>query len=173
MDVKIVNTGTYSGSGFFATVTGVSEPIPTKNLKIVTSWSAHTIDVTTSVGIANNSAARYGATVLPDVNNTNTIGDPTIPIGPGLFVAPFGGGAGGQRDRNAGGVDTNMTSYSETLAAVRELHAASGNNLVGPRLWGSRLSLWVWCHDRAVYDDRLPRCFWQLHTRANLRYCNV
>jgi len=40
MDVKIANSGTWYGSGFYATVRGVSEPIATKNLKIVTSWTA-------------------------------------------------------------------------------------------------------------------------------------
>jgi len=38
MDVKIANTGSWVGSGFFATVTGVSDPLPTRDLKIVTSW---------------------------------------------------------------------------------------------------------------------------------------
>lgn len=38
MDIKISNTGSWSGSGFTATVTSVSAPIHTKNLKIVTSW---------------------------------------------------------------------------------------------------------------------------------------
>lgn len=40
MDVKIVNTGTWIGSGFFATVTGVSEPIRTRDLKITTQWKS-------------------------------------------------------------------------------------------------------------------------------------
>ncbi|ADN37199.1 conserved hypothetical protein [Methanolacinia petrolearia DSM 11571] len=39
MDVKITNSGTYRGSEFSATVTGVSEPIQTSNLKIITSWT--------------------------------------------------------------------------------------------------------------------------------------
>ncbi|MFA5331583.1 MAG: type IV pilin [Methanoregula sp.] len=38
MDVKISNSGSYSGSGFTATITSVSDPIPTKNIKLVTSW---------------------------------------------------------------------------------------------------------------------------------------
>jgi FlaG/FlaF family flagellin (archaellin) len=38
MDIKISNTGSWSGSGFTGTVTSVSAPIHTKNLKIVTSW---------------------------------------------------------------------------------------------------------------------------------------
>ena len=38
MDVSIINSGTFRGSGFSAKILGVSEPIPTKDLKIVTSW---------------------------------------------------------------------------------------------------------------------------------------
>ncbi len=34
MDVKIVNTGSATGSGFFATVTGVSAPVQTHNLEL-------------------------------------------------------------------------------------------------------------------------------------------
>jgi FlaG/FlaF family flagellin (archaellin) len=40
MDVKIANSGSWYGSGFFASVHGVSEPIATKNLKLITSWTA-------------------------------------------------------------------------------------------------------------------------------------
>jgi len=40
MDIKIINTGFYTSSAFVATVTGVSEPIPTKDLRIITSWRA-------------------------------------------------------------------------------------------------------------------------------------
>lgn len=38
MDVKITNSGTWTNSGFSAIVTGVSEPIQTSDLKIITSW---------------------------------------------------------------------------------------------------------------------------------------
>ncbi|ADN37197.1 conserved hypothetical protein [Methanolacinia petrolearia DSM 11571] len=38
MDVKISNSGTWTNSGFSAIVTGVSEPIQTSDLKIITSW---------------------------------------------------------------------------------------------------------------------------------------
>ena len=38
MDVRITNSGTWTGSGFSAIVTGVSDPIQTSDLKIVTSW---------------------------------------------------------------------------------------------------------------------------------------
>lgn len=39
-ECKIVNDGTWGGSGFTITVLGVSEPIPTKDVKITTSWKA-------------------------------------------------------------------------------------------------------------------------------------
>jgi archaeal type IV pilus assembly protein PilA len=39
MEVHIVNTGTYLGSGFYATVLGSSEAISTSDLKLVTTWS--------------------------------------------------------------------------------------------------------------------------------------
>jgi archaeal type IV pilus assembly protein PilA len=38
MDVRIVNTGTWIGSGFFASVTGASDAISTKDTKLVTQW---------------------------------------------------------------------------------------------------------------------------------------
>jgi archaeal type IV pilus assembly protein PilA len=38
MDVKIVNSGSWTASGFSATITGVSDPIPTSDIKIITSW---------------------------------------------------------------------------------------------------------------------------------------
>ena len=39
-DCKIVNDGSWGGSGFTITVLGVSEPISTKEVKITTSWKA-------------------------------------------------------------------------------------------------------------------------------------
>ncbi|MBP2134054.1 FlaG/FlaF family flagellin (archaellin) [Methanomicrobium sp. W14] len=43
MDVKITNSGTWVNSGFSATVTGVSDPVRTSDLKIVTSWKKNDI----------------------------------------------------------------------------------------------------------------------------------
>ena len=86
MDVKVVNTGSFAGSGFFATVTGVSEPILTKDLRIVTSWTA-----------ANRTMPVSGGnTTLPGVPNINVLFDPTTvpPLSDGLHVAPFGTGPG-------------------------------------------------------------------------------
>lgn len=39
MDVQIANSGTYRGSEMSATVTGVSEPIDSNDIKIITSWT--------------------------------------------------------------------------------------------------------------------------------------
>ena len=53
MDAQIVNTGYWSSSYFKATVTGVDNPIPTKNLKIITSWSKTFPNGTVITGGAN------------------------------------------------------------------------------------------------------------------------
>ncbi|MDD1729797.1 MAG: type IV pilin N-terminal domain-containing protein [Methanospirillum sp.] len=56
LDVKISNSGSYMGSGFSAAVTGVSEPIRTKDLKLITQWKT-TSGVSggnTSIGGTNN-----------------------------------------------------------------------------------------------------------------------
>jgi len=77
MDVQIVNTGSYIGSGFSANVRSVSQPISTKNLKIVTSWSTtmksnSTSDVglsTVQQAIPNGAIFTGGSTVLPNSAN--------------------------------------------------------------------------------------------------------
>ncbi|MBP2134045.1 FlaG/FlaF family flagellin (archaellin) [Methanomicrobium sp. W14] len=63
MDVKISNTGTYIGSGFSATVTSVSDPIRTKDIKIATSWK-----VTGDTG----SVTAGGSTASPFVSNVKS-----------------------------------------------------------------------------------------------------
>jgi FlaG/FlaF family flagellin (archaellin) len=60
MDVKIANSGSWYGSGFYANVHGVSEPIATKNLKIVTSWSA--VDANTKAVIHGGNTSIGGVT---------------------------------------------------------------------------------------------------------------
>ena len=41
MDVKIVNTGTWLGSGFFGTVNGVSAPYRQATMRLVTTWATN------------------------------------------------------------------------------------------------------------------------------------
>ncbi len=72
-ETKITNTGYYYGSQFSMRVTGVSEPIPSSDLKIVTSWTA-------SNGVRNST------TVLPDSQNTN--------YGSTILTAPWATGPG-------------------------------------------------------------------------------
>lgn len=61
MDVKISNTGSYVGSGFSATVLGISQPIATSDLKIVTSWSTTKKNtVSTNFNSAQSAAAKGG-----------------------------------------------------------------------------------------------------------------
>ena len=96
MNVKIINMGSWVGSGFFATVTGVSDPIQTRDLKIVTSWSttkkydpgypSGTIVANTAIGAAFTS----GNMSVPLKANVNHM------AGTGTYIAgaPFGFGAG-------------------------------------------------------------------------------
>jgi len=81
MDIKITNTGSWIGSGFSATVTGVSAPISTADLRISTSWSVKDEDGNTVVG---------GASVSPGVTKgyTDVVG------------APFGFGSGVSGDQS-------------------------------------------------------------------------
>jgi FlaG/FlaF family flagellin (archaellin) len=62
MDVKIANSGSWYGSGFYATVHGVSEPIATKNLKLITSWS--------TTNSTDNTAVVGGNTSIGGVTNS-------------------------------------------------------------------------------------------------------
>lgn len=75
---KLTNSGTYHDSGLIMEVTGVSGAIPTKDLKIITSWS-------------HNATISGGNTTIPGVDNynyyTNTKG--TSPIGFGAGVTSW------------------------------------------------------------------------------------
>ena len=85
MDVKIINMGSWAGSGFFATVTSVSGPISTRDIKIVTSWTASRSSTNAFQSISG------GNTTLPGMTNVNALGNTTIPVN---LVAPFGTGPG-------------------------------------------------------------------------------
>jgi FlaG/FlaF family flagellin (archaellin) len=103
MDVSITNAGTYHDSGFHALVTGVSEPINTSELKLITSWTT-TVKTNTYISSSNSeidgagcilslpldTVYHGGAEVVPGVPNTKT--QRTYTSGKG--VAPFGSGAG-------------------------------------------------------------------------------
>lgn len=119
MDVKVVNTGSWSGSGFFATVTGVSEPIQTRDLKIVTSWTA-----------ANGTQPLIGGyTVMPNgSSNIDALFDPSVPLTGTTYVAPFGSGPGVNASR---GISSGPTfrAFSEPRQQFGNYSLVSGTTL--------------------------------------------
>lgn len=97
MDVHITNNGFWSGSAFSARVTGVESAVPTKDLKIVTSWN-HVF--------TNGTRVTGGATVVPNQNNTYLHWSPsrgTANMNDYWGVAPWGYGMGvGDMEAKAG-----------------------------------------------------------------------
>jgi len=100
MDVKISNTGSYVGSGFVGRVLSVSQPINTKDLKIVTTWST-TMKNNQSVDLSSTQSAIYngmmftgGNTSVPNIPNINCY----VGMQTGSVVtwstAPYGAGTG-------------------------------------------------------------------------------
>ncbi|OPY37806.1 MAG: hypothetical protein A4E35_01088 [Methanoregula sp. PtaU1.Bin051] len=79
-ETTIVNTGLYYGSHFDMKITGVSEPIPTRDLKITTSWTAKN-------GVKNST------TILPNVPNKRIAGVTSqispLGTGPGVTFKMF------------------------------------------------------------------------------------
>jgi archaeal type IV pilus assembly protein PilA len=106
MDVKIANSGTWIGSGFYAFVSGVSTPIQTSDLKIVTTW--------TTTNRISNQLMSGGGTSIPGTKNvafymggkingvTDTEKNGTAPFG-------IGPGVGNNQSFSAGKVDSNPT----------------------------------------------------------------
>jgi FlaG/FlaF family flagellin (archaellin) len=95
MDVRIVNSGTYVGSGFFATVTGASEAVPTKDLQLVTSWA--TTDRKTGEPLRRSTTVNPGDHVFTSqvgMSAGTRIGNATPPWGYGAGVT------GGQNPTN-------------------------------------------------------------------------
>lgn len=89
MDVAIKNNGYWTGSCFSARVTGVEKAIPTKDLKIVTEWTA--TNYTDGMPISG------GATVIPGLNNTFVHYSPSSndkTEDDYFFVSPMGYGTG-------------------------------------------------------------------------------
>ncbi len=132
MDVKIINMGSWTGSGFFATVTGVSEPIPTSNLKIVTSW--------TTTNKITGATITGGNTTLPGNPNINVLGDPTVPLS-GFYAAPFGTGPGINGTTTVGGFDTNLTSFSGPRQQFGNYSLMTGTTMVAMPCGGASGSI--------------------------------
>lgn len=92
MDVRIANSGTAQTSGFTATVLSSDGAIPTKNLKIVTSWQTMISDNTTNPKLIVGQVSSGGNTSTGAKNVYTYIGMQTNALTPAS--APFGMGAG-------------------------------------------------------------------------------
>ncbi len=91
MDVAIMNTGSYATSYFQAKILSVSEPIPTNDLKLVTSWINATGVVQTTTLIANQNSANPLAGYVGSATGLRW----------SHLTAPFGAGNGVQ-EMNSG-----------------------------------------------------------------------
>lgn len=99
-ETSITNTGYYYGSQFTMKITGVSEPVPSSDVKIITSWVAR-------------DGTRNGTTVMPNSQNTY-YGDDTVLTAPwatGPGVKEFGMFNTKELEQNFG----NYTLASGTL----------------------------------------------------------
>ncbi|MDD1687872.1 type IV pilin [Methanoregula sp.] len=120
MDVKVVNMGSWTGSGFFATVTGVSKPIPTGDIRIVTSWTAANGGSPVSGG--NTTLPGQGESIYlnPRLNTYYLFGGtaarPFTTFNSRYnWIAPWGGGPGVNASDTVGYGDTNPTTYGQMV----------------------------------------------------------
>ena len=122
MDVKVVNMGSWTASGFFATVTSVNKPIQTSDIEIVTNWTA-------ADGVSG------GSTIIPFPGTAYVSGDnwmltsgyskyvnTNCLLGGGAsnsqnanyhWIAPWGGGPGVNGSVALGYGDTNANTYGQ------------------------------------------------------------
>lgn len=107
-EVHIVNDGTWGGSYIDIGVKGVSDAIPTKDLKITTSWTA--VDGTTG-----------GATITgPNLTGNNT--QYGTPIGNKSYQSPLGFGPGVQNWIASGNYPPSQSFGNYSLLAGTHLH---------------------------------------------------
>ncbi len=126
MDVNIINMGSWTGSGFYANVRTVSQPIPTSNIKIVTSWTA------TNGG----NPVSGGNTIVPNVVNTFYWVDPQHSSfgqkAESDVFAPFGNGPGINGSTTFGGEDTNANIFSKTDQMFGNYTLVPGTSMNAP-----------------------------------------
>jgi len=80
MDIKVANTGSWVGSGFSATVTGTSEPVQTKDIKIITAWKKK--DISGNIIVGGNIS--YGQPLWGAYTCQTAIYQPPYGFGPGI-----------------------------------------------------------------------------------------
>lgn len=130
MNVKVINMGSWIGSGFYASVTGVSEPILSKDIKIATSWTTtkkydpgYTIN--TSAGAASIGGTFVGGgTAVPLCKNVNRMAKSYT------GCAPFGFGAGINGTSALSISDVNPTMPT-ILQQFGNYSMMSGTNIYG------------------------------------------
>ena len=80
MDIKIANTGSWVGSGFTATVTGTSDTIKTKDLKMITKWKK--TDSSGQIVIGGNTT--YGQPLMNAYTCQTAMYQPPYGFGPSI-----------------------------------------------------------------------------------------
>jgi len=107
LDVTIKNSGYWVGSYFSARVTGVENAIPTKDLKLVTKWSA----------VDSSTGTRYtgGNTVVPTKQNVHVYlspGQGCDSVNNFFAIAPTGYGTGAGETGGTSGTKERLNSQS-------------------------------------------------------------
>ncbi|MDD1702034.1 MAG: type IV pilin [Methanoregula sp.] len=126
MDIKVINTGSWTGSGFFATVTQVSKPISTKDIKIITSWSA--------TNRTSYATITGGNTTLPGSANVNAVGDPATLVN---LTAPFGAGPGVNGSVSLASSDADAVNLSSRWQQFGNYSLMSGTTLTAQPCGGN------------------------------------
>jgi FlaG/FlaF family flagellin (archaellin) len=112
LQVNIVNDGTWGGSTFDVIVLGTSDPIPTKDLKIITDWKAH--NGTTGGATITGPNLTGGNTHY----SSNTYNSP-LGFGPGVNVS------GQQMSSGGYYADQSFGNYS-LMSGTRMHNSAAG-----------------------------------------------
>lgn len=118
-ECKIVNDGSWGGSGFTINVRAVSEPIPTKDVKITTSWKAS--DGTT------NSTTITGPSP----------GNPNCHYGSYNYQVPLGFGPGVTNWVASGSYKVDQHYGNYTLTSGTTLHNSAAGYSLPPSAGGS------------------------------------
>ena len=153
MDITITNTGYYATSGFTAKILSVTEPIPTSNLKLVTSWthqgtsggatslplnkaSSYSYNSTSSSSSWSNLSAPFGfGTAVQGSNsgvptdNSQQFGNYTLSGGTIMLAFPAGqaGGYGGSSSSTSGYGVSSQYEYT-TGSPTDAMQSVLGTN---------------------------------------------
>ncbi|MDP3565263.1 MAG: type IV pilin, partial [Methanoregula sp.] len=95
IETHIVNTGMFTGSGITLAVKSVSEPIPSKDVKIVTSWSTTCkLTIADDPGNPAGSCTNVGDRINGGGNATYGIGNTRFSTATVWHTVPYGYGPG-------------------------------------------------------------------------------